>query len=890
MSRIERDELDRAIADVTGEPIDPALIEAAAARVWQRITEESATLAASAQAPASPQLAASPALAAGAAGALHGCADFQALIPAFLAGQLSPARHALVEDHTRSCIPCRRALREARDGKRESAAAPAAAAPSKARRALLMSLAAALILAVGAGLFVLVSNAWLGGSMAKVASIDGSLFRVSGESLIPVRAGDDIPEGDIVRTARLSHAVLKMKDGSLIEMSERAGLSLDAALSGNTIELERGQVIVQAAQQRPRHLYVATDDCRVSVTGTIFSVNSGTKGSRVSVVEGEVHVRHASQENVLHAGGQVTTQQSVAAVPVAREIAWSKDAARYEQLLAELTALGRQIDQQVERPAMRYSTHLLDLAPDGTAIYIALPNLAQNLAETNRILEQKVAENPILKDWWSSNLGSSENEARFHEMIERVGALGRNLGDEVAVAVGPHGQPVLYAQVTGPAFAATLAQEIAAINQKAGHEVIRLVADPAHPGTSGDGHDVLLAWVGNGHFVASPDAARLVQVAGNAQGGANPFAASTFHQKIAQVYADGTGFLLAADLKALIVDGKRASGADKTAETLGIYDVEHFIVNRREDGDRTETRAALTFDRPRRGLASWLDAPGPMGSLTFFSPDANLVGAFVVREPATLVDELLALSPEFATHLAEIRQETGIDLRNDLAAPLGGEVAFGLDGPMLPTPSFKVAVEVYNPGLLEQTFERAVARVNQELARHGKPALSIQQESAGGRTWYRLAVPGSGHELDYTFADGYLVAAPSRALLERTLSQRAAGSTLLSSAKFRSLLGHDGQVNVSALVYQNLASTLESAAKLLPKESAGPGRPDLRSLLLGHGPGLIYAYGEPNRILFAGSGEHGVMGINLETLAGLGGIAGLMHQAHGAAQEAAAAR
>jgi hypothetical protein len=51
---------------------------------------------------------------------------------------------------------------------------------------------------------------------------------------------------------------------------------------------------------------------------------------------------------------------------------------------------------------------------------------------------------------------------------------------------------------------------------------------------------------------------------------------------------------------------------------------------------------------------------------------------------------------------------------------------------------------------------------------------------------------------------------------------------------------------------------------------------------------LIYAYGERDRILFAGSGERGVMGFNLETLAGLGGVAGMMDTLHGEAQRQAA--
>ena len=157
----------------------------------------------------------------------------------------------------------------------------------------------------------------------------------------------------------------------------------------------------------------------MSVTGTIFSVNSGTKGSRVSVVEGEVHVEQSNKDTVLHPGGQVATHASVEAVPVRDEIAWSRNAKQYQDLLAELTALGQDIDARVERPGLRYSTRLLDLAPEGTTIFVALPNLSKSLTQTQQILDQKIAESPSLAQWWSDTLGSTGNDAKFHEMIQQ---------------------------------------------------------------------------------------------------------------------------------------------------------------------------------------------------------------------------------------------------------------------------------------------------------------------------------------------------------------------------------------------------------------------------------------------------------------------------------------
>jgi hypothetical protein len=935
MSRIaDSNPLDRAVDLVAGTSPDPQLVEQAAARVWERLSQSSAPAAAPAAPAALAMVAGQPAPAA----PLHACADFQALMPAYLRGELSPARALLLEDHTRSCVPCRRALREAREG---HAAAPAAAATPATRanparvshpRAAWLALAALLVAALGLGLFMLLGRGLPAGArMATVQSIDGSLYRVSGPASVAVGAGDAVTQGEALRTAKGSRAVVRMNDGSLIEVGERAALALAAGRGGNTIELARGRIIVQAAKQRPRHLYVATGDCLVSVTGTVFAVNHGTKGSRVSVVEGEVRVEQARQTSVLHPGEQVTTHVSVAAVPVGQEVAWSHDAPRYRAMLAALGSAGREIDRQIAPAGLRGSTRLLDLAPAGTSAFIALPNLAGSLAETERLLEQRLAQNEELKQWWSGSFGTAADEARYQALMQEIGDLGHFLGDEIAFALpfgpradgGAHpGEPVLLAVVTNEAgFRATLAQEVEKVNARAGHPVLVLVSDPAAAAPAGE---QVLLWVGQGVFVATHSAATLAEVAGHAAGAANPFVATAFRARVADAYNDGAGWLFASDIGQMVAKRQQESLGDnrKTLEALGIYDLEHFILNYREAASGGEARAALTFGRPRRGVASWLASPAPMGSLDFFSPDANLAVAFVVKSPVALLDELLSASPDFARELAKAEAEYHFDLRGDLAQPLGGEVALGLDGPLLPKPSWKLVAEVYDPVRLQQTFGRAIAQLNDSLRAQGKPEVTLSQEQSGALTYYSLAGTSPAVEIHYVFADGYLIAAPSRALLEQAVSLKASGVSLASSRKFHDLLGQDGQVNVSALFYRNLGD-LGALAGVLPAlagamaEEAGAGKQGMTAssapatpatpknggqggragapwraagpapfagMIGGSGPSLFYAYAEDSRILFGGKNQPGPLGVNLQALAGFRVLLAGMHRAHGEAQ------
>jgi uncharacterized protein (TIGR03435 family) len=106
-------------------------------------------------------------------------------------------------------------------------------------------------------------------------------------------------------------------------MRSKSVLSLDRSDDGVRIRLSGGSIIVTAAKQRGGHLYVDTKDCIVSVVGTVFLVETGDAGSRVTVIQGEVQVRQNGITKRLLPGDQTTTA-AMEPAPLIEEIRWSR--------------------------------------------------------------------------------------------------------------------------------------------------------------------------------------------------------------------------------------------------------------------------------------------------------------------------------------------------------------------------------------------------------------------------------------------------------------------------------------------------------------------------------------------------------------------------------------
>lgn len=868
--------LDKVIADIRNESVDPQTVSAAADRVWARVSAASSE----------------PSVALPATAHISGCNDFQSLIPAYLNNQLSDARKLLLVDHTHECIPCRRALKEARSRRNIPVRKPVKATRFSLQPVVLRwGIAAALVIGLGLLALPLMQRYWPFGEFeATVQAADGPVFQVDDRQTSPLSVGSKLAKGEHVRTGRDARAMVRLGDGSMIEMKDRSELYLTRNGAGTTIHLNRGNIVVEAAKQKDQ-LFVDTGDSLVSVTGTVFSVNNGTKGSRVSVIQGEVKLNHAGSDRVLRPGEQATTNAAIAPVPVKDEVAWSKNANRYADMLSGLASVKAELGK-VPQPEERHSTHLLDLMPATTVVYAALPNLADTLAESQRIIAERLNQNPTLHEFWAKEHATKGQ--KMDQVIDTIRHFGEYLGDEIAVSVsmnekGEPVSPLVLAELKGSTGLREFIQQEAAKYSagQPGKPHIEFVENPLSANVvASDGtakNEVLYVWIQNNLIAASPKLESLKDLANVIAAGGNSFNSTPFHDRLSQVYKNGAGLLVAANLESILaqtrqkrVSDAKAQQQENTLNQLGILSLKYFVLDQKVTYGKTHTEASLSFNDAHRGIPSWLAAPGPMGSLEYISPDANVVAGFVVRDPVALVDDLLrvldTVSPELRRTLDRQQNEHGLNIRNDMAAPLGGEFAFAIDGPILPTPSWKLVFEVNDPQHLQETLERVVTEANKEAAKFGKTGLTWEKSDDSGRTNYTLRSSDFGVEVNFTYTNGYMIVAPSRALVDRAVQLRDAGSSLLHSSKFIAGLPPDGNANFSAVFYHNLAplvqpfaSKIASSVDNLPKGS----QEAVKAMAADMPPTLAYAYAQGDSITFAANTDGGPFGLSPATLLGM---------------------
>src|ERR1700685_1205918 len=486
---------DQLISEIRNERVDDQIVSDAGQRVWGAIAGSTADL--------------GPLK-------LRSCEDFVALIPAYLDKNLAEPRRLLFEDHVHQCVACRHAVDRARRGEIQPLWQPKLA--SRGFPVWRWAMGAAAVVATSVVTVALFNGLFPGQHAVRgaVQNVDGLLYAVSDDQGRIIPAGYQLRNGDEIRTAKGSNAVVRLLDGSLVEMGERSDLSVSREWRGTTIHLDGGRVIVQAVKQRTGRLYVATDDCLVSVKGTIFSVNRGTKGSRVAVIEGVVRVASGDRTDELTAGEEATSSASVGKVPIQNEVAWSRNAAQYLALVGDFAVLQKQLEA-IPGPGLRYSSDLLAYVPDNTVVYAAIPNLAATLGEASELFQQRLQQSPALQSWWREQ--QRARGPKLGDMIEKMKNLSGYLGNEIVFTVAKkgatYGSPVILAKVTQPGLEKVLQSEAKHLNKSGSEIAMQIVHDPSSVASSSN--RPLLFYLNNDMLVASPDAAELQGVAARIQ-------------------------------------------------------------------------------------------------------------------------------------------------------------------------------------------------------------------------------------------------------------------------------------------------------------------------------------------------------------------------------------
>jgi hypothetical protein len=527
------------------------------------------------------------------------------------------------------------------------------------------------------------------------------------------------------------------------------------------------------------------------------------------------------------------------------------------------------------------------LLPADTVLYIGIPNLGAALQQANQIFQQQLSESKVLEDWWNKR-GNSNEHPTPQELIDQVQAISQYLGDEVVITARgssdsiEHG-PVLLAEVRQFGLKDYLQNHLADTLKSSESTANLHVVDTQSLSSLAGNERGMIMLVRPNMLVVGGDAASVRQMSAQLEAGATLFAGTDFGRRIATVYSRGTETLVAANIGGVLGTHSR-QGDSKALRNSGFNDIKYLIATRGESSSEGDNRITLEFNGQRRGIASWLAAPAPMGSLDYVSSNAGAAVSFVVKQPALMLDDIFstigASDPNFNQSLAQTNSELGLDLRNDLASALGGELTLALDGPVLPTPSWKAVVEVNDSGALQVAIDKLVQGFNRKAQESGQPGVTLHQSQVGGRTFYTIQWQGVGlsTECDYTFADGYMILAPSRALLVAALETHRNGTSLPRSASFRALLPSDNQANFSAMIYQNLSPILKPLASQLTSGQLAL----LQQLSRDAKPSVFCAYGESDRIEVASSGKLFDLNPGLPTLIHLLGMSdhGTSHQAN----------
>lgn len=513
-------------------------------------------------------------------------------------------------------------------------------------------------------------------------------------------------------------------------------------------------------------------------------------------------------------------------------------------LLAEFGILIGRFQHELQYPPPRSESRLLPLLPGSTMSYAAFSNYGEVARQALQIFREELQKNPALRDWWQNSSGMNVGGPMIENSFEKFSQLSEYLGDEIVVSGamdGSHSHLLVAAEVRKPGLKEFLQQTLGALGEKSKARV-RVIDRQGL--TAGDEHpteQVLVVLVRPDYVLASSDLETLRSFSAQLDRGTREFGSTAFGQRITQAYKDGVTVLEAADLQRLLSQVPFGSEKNRAIfRSTGFADMKYLVWEHRASAGQAVSQAELSFTGPRHGDASWLAAPASLGSLDFLSPDTAFAGAVQLKSPAEIFDDVQTIAdasnPNAFAALEMMEQAFHVNLKTDLLGHLGGEIGFQLDSTGTRTPKWNVVLRVSDPGELQKTLTTLLTIGHAES----------EQSEEDGITYYKVRVPAPSKEteINYAFADGYLILSGDHDGVAKAIRMHQSGESLGKSKKFLAALPTGHPSGISAVLYED---PLALAARSL--QQLGPGITGPIAQLTGMGSPLLFcAYGEESAI------------------------------------------
>jgi len=513
---------------------------------------------------------------------------------------------------------------------------------------------------------------------------------------------------------------------------------------------------------------------------------------------------------------------------------------RNPELLAEIGRVLEKIQHGVQFPPGRSQSRLLPLLPKSTTLYIAFSNYGEASHQALKVFQQELQENQDLRGWWQRGEMASTGP-KVEESLERFYQLSQYLGDEIAVSAATEGRQdpsfLMLAEVRKPGLKDFLRKSADGLSSKSKQGI--LVVDLRELATAKDATppQQFAILVRPDFVVAAPTVAALRSFNAHLDQKVRDFSGTPFEQRLSQAYDGGATAVGGADVQKIISQIPTGSpqGQDIFRRT-GFADAKYLILEHKNVAGQVVNQMELSFAGPRHGVAAWLAAPRPMGSLEFVSPHAVLVSSLLLNDPAQIFEDVKDLAtisdPNAFATLPKMEQGLHLSLREDLLRTLDGELTIELHRFAPPDePEWKVIFGVKDAGHLQATLATLLATA----------PFNPTQFEEGGVTYHILQIPSARKvvEIGYAFVDGYLVIASGRKTLAEAIRIHRSGESLAKSRKFLDALppGHD--TGMSAMLLQDPIAMGALRMRQMPEMAA------LFAKLPNEGaPTIMCAYGE----------------------------------------------